>query len=96
MAHNHDSKTEILKIRVDKELDNFLNTIANKNPNSPMCKTKLEDFFLRFGILESFSEHFNYDMSNFEDIFKVLNKIAHGHEFNRIINKVTYYKVAQR
>lgn len=88
MAHKKDSKTERIQLKIDSVLEEFFKAISDEDPKSEKCKTKLADFFLRYGIYSAFTEHFFYDLSNFEYIHKILKKIVDGNEFNRILNRV--------
>lgn len=86
MPHNGDSKIESINLRVDTELGKFLELLANNNPKSELCKTKIAHTFMIYGLFTAFSEDINYNLDNFEWVMKNLKKTEN--KLSGIINRV--------
>ena len=86
MPHNGDSKIESLNLRIDKGLADFLTLLADKNPKSELCKTKIGYTFMIYGLVTAFGEDIEYDLSNLEWVIKNLKKTEN--KINGIINRV--------
>ena len=92
MTHAKESLTETINLKVEKNLDDFLAILSDKNPKSDFCKTKIVTFFMKYGIWTFFMEDCEYDLSNFKDTVKLLKRVTNGGKFENIINKVNAYK----
>lgn len=86
MAHNGNSKIESINLKITPELNEFLELLANKNPKSEVCKTKLVHKFMIYGLFTAFTEDIEYDLSNFEWVLKNISKTEN--KLPGIINRV--------